>query len=118
MARPYRVPLYRGMAFALLMIGVAVIFFANVYSGVLKRGWFREGTKTLYETGLIVGLSTLYLFAIQEGEGYSRTVLFLTGIFFFFLSYGTRADLEADDAEGADQDRQRCDAGGDDGGPN
>lgn len=54
---PYRVPLYRGMAFALLMIGVAVIFFANVYSGVLKRGWFREGTKTLYETGLIVGLS-------------------------------------------------------------
>ena len=87
---PYRVPLYRGMAFALLMIGVAVIFFANVYSGVLKRGWFREGTKTLYETGLIVGLSTLYLFAIQEGEGYSRTVLFLTGIFFFFLSYGTR----------------------------
>ena len=61
---PYRVPLYRGMAFALLMIGVAVIFFANVYSGVLKRGWFREGTKTLYETGLIVGLSTLYLFCL------------------------------------------------------
>ena len=87
---PYASQLYRGMAFALLLICVAVIFFANMYSGVLKRGHFKEAVKTLYETGLIVALSTFYLFTIQEGGGFSRAVMYLTGIFYFFLSYASR----------------------------
>ena len=37
-ANPYAQPLYRNMAFVLLLIDSAVIFFGNAYSNATRRG--------------------------------------------------------------------------------
>lgn len=87
---PYANRLYCNMAFALMLIDFAVIFFGNVYSGVLRRGMFKEASKTVYQTLLIMLFSAFYLFSIQKGEGYSRTVLYLTGGIYCAISFCIR----------------------------
>lgn len=82
--------LYRNMAFALLLIDVAAIFFGDVYNGVLRRGFFKEAVQCVYQAALIVGLSALYLFAVQEGGDYSRLALFYTGVIYGALTYVCR----------------------------
>ena len=86
---------YRNMGLALLLIDVVVIFFSSAYTGVLRRGYFKEASRTLYQTLLILGTSSLYLFAIQEGDSYSRIVLFLTGALYLVISYLTRIGWKA-----------------------
>ena len=86
---------YRNMGLALLLIDVVVIFFSSAYTGVLRRGYFKEASRTLYQTLLILGMSSLYLFAIQEGDSYSRIVLFLTGALYLVISYLTRIGWKA-----------------------
>ena len=87
---PYRSELYQNMTFVLILLDIAIIFFGNIYSNVLRRGYFKEASKTLYQTVLIVGISTFYLFSMHVGQEYSRTVLFLTGVYYFLFSYTVR----------------------------
>ncbi len=84
---PYVNRLYRNMAFALTFIDIAVIFFGNGYAHVLERGYLKECISALYQMALVMGFSTFYLFVIQAGQGYSRTVLLLTGVFYFGYTY-------------------------------
>ena len=94
-AHPYARSPYRNMGLALVLIDVVVIFFSSAYTGVLRRGYFKEASRTLYQTLLILGMSSLYLFAIQEGDSYSRIVLFLTGALYLVISYLTRIGWKA-----------------------
>ena len=94
-AHPYARSPYRSMGLALVLIDVVVIFFSSAYTGVLRRGYFKEASRTLYQTLLILGMSSLYLFAIQEGDSYSRIVLFLTGALYLVISYLTRIGWKA-----------------------
>ena len=86
---------YRNMALVLVLIDVVVIFLSDAYIDVLRRGYFKEASRTLYQTLLILGMSSLYLFAIQEGDSYSRIVLFLTGGLYLVISYLTRIGWKA-----------------------
>ena len=65
---PYRSELYQNMTFVLILLDIAIIFFGNIYSNVLRRGYFKEASKTLYQTVLIVGISTFYLFSMHVGQ--------------------------------------------------
>lgn len=89
-SNPYATRLYQSMAFMLLLMDVAVIFFGNAYSGVLERGYWKEASSTLRQSALILALSSVYLVFIQNGDSYSRIILCLTALFYFFLSYGCR----------------------------
>lgn len=90
MYNPYAVRLYRIMAFMLFLFDIVVIFFGNLYDGILKRDPFREAKVTLFQDACLAALSSFYLYSIQVGEDYSRIVFFLTGVLYFILSYTTR----------------------------
>lgn len=87
---PYKTHLYRNMALFLVFADIAVIFFYETFEGVLKRGYYKEFTKTVNHVFLVELLSVLYLFTIQDGEKYSRSVLYITGMIYVLFTYLVR----------------------------
>ena len=83
---PYIVPLYRNMAIFMELLDIVVMFFYETLSNVLKRGYFREFATTVKHMLLVELFSVLYLFMMQEGQAYSRTVLYLTGVIYAILT--------------------------------
>lgn len=90
LANPYGNKLYCSMAAFLVFADVAVIFFYETFSGVLKRGYYKELSITVKHSFLVAMLSVFYLFATQTGADYSRLVLVLTGILYVVVSYSVR----------------------------
>lgn len=77
----YAVPGYRMLIFIVMILHFCIMFFTNCYSGILRRGYFDEfKIVTLYNVELI-GLLFAYLFIMQIGSYYARTIL----VGFFFL---------------------------------
>ena len=87
---PYIVPLYRNMAIFMELLDIVVMFFYETLSNVLKRGYFREFATTVKHVLLVELFSVLYLFTMQEGQAYSRTALYLTGVIYAILTYIVR----------------------------
>ena len=87
---PYIVPLYRNMAIFMELLDIVVMFFYETLSNVLKRGYFREFAVTVKHVLLVELFSVLYLFTMQEGQAYSRTALYLTGVIYAILTYIVR----------------------------
>ena len=87
---PYLSPLYRNMAIIVELIDIVVMFFYETLSNVLKRGYFREFSVTLKHGILVELFAVLYLFTVQEGQQYSRTALYLTGVIYVILTYIVR----------------------------
>ncbi|MBQ6538499.1 MAG: hypothetical protein IJL75_06295, partial [Eubacterium sp.] len=87
---PYTVSLYRNLAVVIALIDAIVMVFLNSLHNVLKRGYLKELKATLFHCLAVFGLATLYLFALQSGEAYSRIVLFLTFLLHILFGYGFR----------------------------
>lgn len=87
---PYTNELYSTMAIFLVFADLAVLFFNETYSGVLKRGYYKEFVSTFKHSLMVVMLNVFYLFATQMGENYSRLVLGLMGVLYVIISYGAR----------------------------
>lgn len=87
---PYGTTLYRSMAVVIELADLLVIFFFETLKNVLKRGYYQELSATVKHVILVTLLSVLYLFSIQQGQQYSRTVLYLTAGIYFVISYATR----------------------------
>lgn len=87
---PYAIPLYRNEAIALVLIQIIIVFLIENFKSVLKRGYYKEFVATARQAVLVTLASTFYLFLMQEGQGYSRMTLILTGICYFVLSYAVR----------------------------
>ncbi|MBO4396698.1 MAG: sugar transferase [Eubacterium sp.] len=79
--------MYRGYAFVAAVLLIVVVAWTNTFSGVLRRGSYRE-LISVFKTDLyVMGLSALYLFAIQQGSDFSRIVLALTGVLYFVFAF-------------------------------
>ena len=89
-SNPYMVPLYRNMAIFMELLDIAVMFFCETLSNVLKRGYFKEFAATVQHAILVELIAVLYLFTMQEGQEYSRTALYLTGVIYAILTYIVR----------------------------
>ena len=87
---PYMVALYRNMAIFVELADVLLIFLFEFYKGVLRRGYYVELTSSVKQSIMLVLVSSLYLFLVQDGTEYSRIVLFLMGAFYFALTYVSR----------------------------
>ena len=87
---PYIVPLYRNMAIFMELLDIVVMFFYETLSNVLKRGYFKEFAATVKHAILVELIAVLYLFTMQEGQAYSRTALYLTGVIYAILTYIVR----------------------------
>lgn len=89
-ANPYGSTLYRSMAIVIELADLLVIFFFETFKNVLKRGHYLELSASVKHVFLVTLLSVLYLFTIQQGQQYSRTVLYLTSGIYLILSVVTR----------------------------
>lgn len=87
---PYAVPVYGRGAITLTLIQISVSIFFETFKNVLKRGYYKEFAMTLKQVCLVCLLMTFYLYAIQEGAGFSRTTLYLLGLFYALLGYPAR----------------------------
>lgn len=73
---------YRMMVILATALHFCIAFFTNCYSGILKRGYFNELRIAVVYNVELFGLMLAYLFVMQKGDIYSRTIL----IGFFFLN--------------------------------
>jgi hypothetical protein len=77
------------ISFVILADLFLIIIFES-YKGVLRRGHYQELHSVIRQMILLELASGLYLFTVSDGHSFSRTVLYLMGVFYVFLSYGTR----------------------------
>ena len=87
---PYSHILYRKMALYLELADVVVVFFFDSFSGVLKKGYYRNFVSTVQHAAVVFALSVLYLFLSKEGQLYSRLSLVITFILYIFITYAVR----------------------------
>ena len=90
MLNPYIIPVYRDMALFLGVACLSIALLRNSFSGVLRRGYYKEFMAVLVDALCIVMVSSFYLVLIKEAELFSRVVLFLTGGIYLIVSYGLR----------------------------
>ncbi len=84
------IPYYMHLMAVLLVVSFLVAYFFNTFSGVIRRGYYKELLATLRHIALVVLIAFFYLFSAKKTEDYSRIILYLFGIYYFVLSYGTR----------------------------
>lgn len=73
---PYFDTHYDRMAIVMILIDLVVAFFFEPYSGILRRGNFRELSSSVVYTTLVFGGNLMYMFATQLGDTYSRVMQF------------------------------------------
>lgn len=81
---------YSSIAIVLVLANVAVTILFNSFKNVLKRGHYQELSASIKHVCLVEVVVIVYIFTIQESIAYSQFILYLTAIFYFFLSYVTR----------------------------
>ena len=86
----YSSPLYRTMGITLILVDAVVLVLHNSMHDVVKRGFYVETIETFKHSFYVFAISTIYMFATQTGDAYSRIILFLTFLFHFLFGYGTR----------------------------
>ena len=83
----YADQLYAGMAIVLLLIDIVIgIIFENLHN-VMKRGFWVEAIQTSKQVLEVFALFAIYLVTVQSAEQFSRTVLYLTMVFYWILNY-------------------------------
>ena len=86
----FRLEIYRNMMIFVILADLFLIIMFESYKGVLRRGHYQELHSVIRQMILLELASGLYLFTVSDGHSFSRTVLYLMGVFYVFLSYGTR----------------------------
>ena len=81
---------YRNVMIFVLFADLVVIILFEIYTGVLRRGYYREFIQVLEQVILIELAAGLYLFTFDDGRTFSRAVLYLTGVVYGVLSYIVR----------------------------
>lgn len=82
--------LYRNLAFVLILTDSVVLVRHNSMHNVISRGYYQEAIETLKHCFYVFAIATIYIFATQTGDAYSRIILFLTFLLHFSLGYMTR----------------------------
>ena len=84
---PYDNNVYRGTAFIIGLLDLCVGFFGANYSGILRRGYWRE-FKAVFRQVIIVVVGTIaYLFVTKSSTDFSRLVMIYMPVFAIILSY-------------------------------
>ncbi len=81
---------YVGVFLFYLLSIVLLHIVNNTFSGVLKRGYYKEFVHTVTHVATTEMAVIAYLFALQQGNYYSRVVIGLVAIFYILISYCVR----------------------------
>lgn len=87
---PYTVTMYRNLAIVLFFIDAGVLILFNTMHNVLKRGFLEEALKTIQHCLIVFAFASVYMFAGQVGDGYSRITLFATCLFHIVFGFVLR----------------------------
>ena len=87
---PYCNVMYRNMGIVILFIDFALLLFMETLKDVMKRGTYREFTRTFRHAVIFMLVLSAYIFATQEGNSYSRVTIFVMCGIYFLLAYVTR----------------------------
>ena len=87
---PYCNVMYRNMGIVILFIDFALLLFMETLKDVMKRGIYREFTRTFRHVVIFMLVLSAYIFAAQEGSSYSRVTIFVMCGIYFLLAYVTR----------------------------
>ena len=87
---PYHLILYRNAAIVMELADLLVIFFNGTMRNVLKQGHYRDFAVTVKHALIVSALTIVYLFAIQEGQNYSRLSLILMIPIYIMITYTVR----------------------------
>ena len=82
--------LYREYAILLVLIDALVIVLLNTFHNVMSRGYYQEFAATVNHAFVCFSFASLFIFATQSGNAYSRIILFLTFLLHIALGYATR----------------------------
>ena len=83
----YQSELYVDVACILFLVDICVIYFAETFKDVLKRGIYKELAKTFKHIALVVLMVVLILFVMKKGGDVSRAIILLTGGIHFVHSF-------------------------------
>ena len=83
----YSVQIYRGLGIVLALLDLVAIMTLNPMHNVLKRGYLLEFIATCRHVLVVVGTTSLFLFAMKYGAEYSRLIILYTTIIYLLLSY-------------------------------
>ena len=81
---------YSGVFSFYLLVVVLLHIVNNTFSGVLRRGYYREFIHTVKHVALSELMTIAYLFVLQQSVIISRIVIGLVGICYVLISYGLR----------------------------
>ena len=81
---------YVGVFLFYLLSIVLLHIVNNTFSGVLKRGYYKEFMHTVRHVATTEMAVIVYLFALQQGNYYSRVVIGLVAINYTLISYCVR----------------------------
>ena len=90
LGRLYRDSVYQNVVLLLVVFEFLYLFFVDGYRDILKRGFYIEMVSTVKEVCLLELLLAFYLFTVKSGDDFSRTVLFMLGIYEFVVGYLVR----------------------------
>lgn len=62
----------------------------NTFSGVMKRGYYKEFDRTVKHVVTVEFAVIVYLFTLQQSEEFSRIVIFLVAVYYTLISYISR----------------------------
>ena len=86
----YESHVYRLVGITLLLIDAEVVMLNNSMHDVIKRGYFTELVATFKHCFIVLAIVTIYLFASQSGDVYSRIILFMTFFLHLLLGFYSR----------------------------
>ena len=78
------------MGITLILVDAVVSVLNNSMHDVIKRGYYIEFLVTFKHCFYVFSITTIYMFATQTGDLYSRIILFLTFILQIVIGYFTR----------------------------
>ena len=86
--------IYRNALLFILCADLIVLMLFESYTGVLRRGYYRELNIMVKQIIMIELAAGLYLFTVDDSRNFSRAVLYLTGIFYGIFILCSQNSLE------------------------
>lgn len=79
--------IYREVGIIFVLIHLIIVFFNESYTGILRRGYYKEAVAIVKHSTMVNILVSLYLYLQKEGAEFSRTTFLLTWGIFIVLGY-------------------------------
>ncbi len=86
----YATSIYRNLGYLLILVDALVLVLHNSMHNVYKRGYYVEAVETFKHCFYVFATATIFMFATQSGDVYSRIILFLTFLFHIVFGYSMR----------------------------